>query len=40
MFLECIGVAQRHQQIKGGVLANVVEQFDGEVLDIGHDERT
>ena len=38
VFLEGWGLAQGNQQVKGSVLAHVVQQFDGEVFDIGHHE--
>src|SRR6266550_5989489 len=39
VLLEIFGMAQRDQQIKRGVLTNVVQQFHCEVLDIGNNER-
>src|SRR6266436_347265 len=38
LFLQRLGLAQRSQQIKHGVLSDVIEQFHREVFDIGHDE--
>ena len=39
MFLKMFAVAQRHQQIKGRVLAHVIEHLGAEVFDIGNDQR-
>ena len=40
MALQGLGMPQGDQQIKGGVLADRIEQFHREVLNIGHDQRT
>lgn len=37
--LQSLAVAQRHEQVKAGLLADAVQQFGAEVLDIGHDQR-
>lgn len=34
------GLAQRNQQIERGVLADMVQQFDRKMLDIGHEQRS
>ena len=36
MLEEGLCMAQWHQQVKRSVLANVIEQLDGVVLDIAH----
>jgi hypothetical protein len=39
MFLKLWGMAQWDQEVKGSVLANGIEQLDGEVLDITNNQR-
>src|SRR5574341_575919 len=38
MLLQNFGLTQRSQQIKRGRISDIIEQFDGEMLDVGHEQ--